>query len=80
MAQSYTKSLSCDLVLFQEESIVPTKWPLARVVKIHPGRDGLVRVATVMTKTGLYTRPVTKLALLMERDPAEKEPSTVEDQ
>ena len=48
-----------DLVLLQEESIVPTKWPLARVVKIHPGRDGLVRVATVRTKTGLYTRPVT---------------------
>jgi hypothetical protein len=70
-----------DLVLLQEESIVPTKWPLARVVKIHPGRDGFVRVATIKTKTGLYTRPVTKLALLMERESADKEYFTVnEDQ
>ena len=69
-----------DLVLLQEESIVPTKWPLARVVNIHPGRDGLVRVATIKTKTGVYTRPVTKLALLMERDPADDEPSITEDQ
>ena len=67
-----------DLVLLQEESIIPTKWPLARVVKVHPGRDGLVRVATIKTKNGLYTRPVTKLALLLERD---KEHSTIhEDQ
>ena len=69
-----------DLALLQEESVVPTKWPLARVVKIHPGRDGLVQVATIGTKTGLYARPVTKLALLMERDPVEKKHSTVEDQ
>ena len=67
------------MVLLQEESLVPTKWPLARVVQIHPGRDGLVRVATIKTKTGVYTRPVTKLALLMERDPADNEPSTNED-
>ena len=70
-----------DLVLLQEESIVPTKWPLARVVKVHSGKDGFVRVATIRTKTGFYTRPVTKLALLMERDPAGKEHFTVaEDQ
>ena len=65
-----------DLVLLQEESIIPTKWPLARVVKVHPGRDGLVRVATIKTKNGLYTRPVTKLALLLERD---KEHSTIQE-
>ena len=64
-----------DLVLLQEESIVPIRWPLARVVKIHPGRDGLVRVAHIKTKNGLYTRPVTKLALLLEREPADKEHS-----
>ena len=69
-----------DLVLLQEESIIPTKWPLARVVKVHPGRDGFVRVATIKTKTGLYTRPVTKIALLMEREPADQKHSTIEDQ
>ena len=69
-----------DLVLLQEESIVPTKWPLARVVKVHHGRDGFVQVATVKTKTGLYTRPATKLALLMERDPTDNEHSVTEHQ
>ena len=69
-----------DLVLLQEESIVPTRWPLARIVKVHPGRDGFVRVATIKTKTGLYTRPVTKLALLMERSLADNEHSITEDQ
>ena len=27
--------------------MVPTKWPLARVSDVHPGRDGLVRVVSV---------------------------------
>ena len=37
---------------------------------MHPGKDNLVRVATVKTNTGVYTRPVTKLALLL---PSESE-------
>ncbi len=57
-----------DLVLIHESSPIPTKWPLARVVKVHPGKDNLVRVATVRTATGTYTRPVTKLALLLPND------------
>ncbi|XP_064386059.1 uncharacterized protein LOC135334711 [Halichondria panicea] len=57
-----------DLVLIHENSPIPTKWPLARVVKVHPGKDNLVRVATVRTATGTYTRPVTKLALLLPND------------
>ena len=31
-----------DLVLIQEENLVPTKWPLARVVNTHPGKDAIV--------------------------------------
>ena len=66
-----------DLVLQKKVLFIPTKWPLARVVKVHPRRDGLVQVATIRTKNGLYTRPVTKLALLLERDHADKEHSTI---
>ncbi len=54
-----------DLVVLREDSAISTKWPLARVIRVHPGRDNLVRVATVRTSTGVYTRPVTKLALLL---------------
>ena len=56
-----------DLVIVCEDSL-PTKWPLARVIEVHPGRDGLVRVATVKTSTGIYTRPITKLALILPTD------------
>ena len=54
-----------DLVILRDDSPLPTKWPLARVVEVHPGKDALVRVATIRTSTGIYTRPVTKLALLL---------------
>ena len=51
-----------DLVVITNDSNKnPLKWPLGRVVDIHPGTDGQVRVATVRTATGTYKRPVIKL-------------------
>ena len=57
-----------DIVILQEDNFIPTKWPLARVTHVHPGIDGIVRVATVKTSTGVYKRPITKLALLLSQD------------
>ncbi len=54
-----------DLVAIHEDSPISTKWPLARVIEVHPGKDGLVRVATVRTANETYTRPITKLALIL---------------
>jgi hypothetical protein len=54
-----------DVVVLREDNMVPTKWPLARIVEVHPGRDGIVRVVTVKTPIGTYNRPVTKVALLL---------------
>jgi len=54
-----------DVVLLNEDGMIPTKWPLGRIVEVHPGKDGVVRVATVHTSTGTYRRPVTKVALLI---------------
>lgn len=56
-----------DVVCLQEDglSVSPTKWPLARVTAVHPGKDGLVRVLTLRTPHGTFTRPVTKAALLL---------------
>ena len=54
-----------DVVIIREDTLVPTKWPLARVSQVHRGQDGLVRVVTVKTEKGTYKRPVTKLALLL---------------
>ena len=48
--------------------MVPTKWPIAKVVETYPGRNGLVRVAAVKTATGTYKRPITKLAVLVPHE------------
>ena len=53
-----------DLVLLHDVSSPRGKWPLARVVDVYPGRDGVVRVADVKTKNGTYRRPVHKLHAL----------------
>ena len=54
-----------DVVVLQEDGLVPLKWQLARVMEVHPGRDGIVRVATVKTQSGTYKRPIAKLVLLL---------------
>ena len=57
-----------DLMLLQEDNLVPTKWPLGRIVETHPGKDGFVRVVTVQTSNGTYKRPITKIALLLPNE------------
>ena len=57
-----------DLVLLQEDDVKRRSWPLARVTKVMPGKDGVIRVAEVRTKTGVYTRPVTRLYRLEDSD------------
>ena len=54
-----------DLVYIREDTLIPTKWPLARVVEVHQGKDGFVRVATVRTSKGVYTRPIVKLVPIL---------------
>ncbi|GFU51157.1 integrase catalytic domain-containing protein [Trichonephila clavipes] len=49
-----------DIVLIKEEG-PPGTWPMARVLQVHPGNDGLVRVATVKTQNSVSKRPVHKL-------------------
>ena len=56
-----------DVVILQEDNMVPTKWPLAKVIQTHR-KDGLVRVVTIKTATGTYKRPVIKIALLLPLD------------
>lgn len=53
-----------DLVILKEDNQPPSRWQLARVVEVHPGKDGLVRIVKVKTPTGIYERPITKLGLI----------------
>ncbi|GFV47821.1 integrase catalytic domain-containing protein [Trichonephila clavipes] len=49
-----------DIILIEEEGS-PGTWLMARVLQVHPGNDGLVRVATVKTQDSVLKRPVYKL-------------------
>ncbi|UYV71735.1 hypothetical protein LAZ67_9000180 [Cordylochernes scorpioides] len=50
-----------DMVLIGQESLKPMHWPLARIIQLYPGKDGLVRVAEVKTSPGDKIRPIQKL-------------------
>ena len=49
-----------DVVCIQGEVSSPTKWPLAQVEEVHPGKDGKVRVVTIRTAKGICKRPIAK--------------------
>ena len=53
-----------ELVIVQDDDIKRGKWPLARVIRVMPGRNGIVRVAEIKTRSGVYTRPISKLLRL----------------
>ena len=57
-----------DIVVLQDANLVPTKWPLGRVVKTLHGEDHLVRVVDVKTQSGIYRRPLTKVALILPNE------------
>lgn len=50
-----------ELVLLKEDNLPPFKWKMGRIIHIHPGSDGLVRVVDVKTAHGTYTRSITKV-------------------
>ena len=63
-----------DIVVLKYDKTFACHLPLARVLEVFPGDDGLVRVARVKTAFGTYKRPVVKLVLL-HRPNDNQEPS-----
>lgn len=52
------------LVLITDQRYSSGKWPLARVMELHPGPDGLTRVVTLKTSNTTYKRPIAKISIL----------------
>ncbi|KAM7361550.1 uncharacterized protein ACRADG_012555 [Cochliomyia hominivorax] len=52
------------VVIIHEDKYLPQSWLTGKVVEIVEGEDGKVRVAEVKTKSGVYRRPIHKLAPL----------------
>lgn len=54
-----------DLVIMIENRTIPGHWPVARVVEVFPGVDGVVRVVSVRTPSGrTFKRPASALVPL----------------
>lgn len=53
-----------DLVLIKDENTPPNKWPMAKIIKLHRGHDGLIRVVTLKTENNELKRPIAKICLL----------------
>jgi len=54
-----------EIAIIRDENTPPTKWKLGRVVNVHPGKDGIIRVVTMRLGSGAeLKRPTVKLCLL----------------
>ncbi|XP_076477263.1 uncharacterized protein LOC143303109 [Bombus vancouverensis nearcticus] len=62
------------VVILREDNVPSMQWPLGRVIKVHPGADGIIRTATVQTATSILDRGVKRLVPLpIHPDPDEAE-------
>ena len=58
-----------DLVLLKEDNVPRSHYPLARVIKTYPGKDGVVRTVKVKTPSNTLVRPVGKICLMEKYSP-----------
>lgn len=50
-----------DIMLLGQDNLKRLDWPLARVIKVFPGKDGVIRVVKVKTAKGELMRPIQRL-------------------
>ncbi|XP_055589857.1 uncharacterized protein LOC129742036 [Uranotaenia lowii] len=53
-----------ELVIICDDNKQPIHWKMGRIVKVHPGEDGVIRVVTIRTANGLLTRPIERVCIL----------------
>ncbi|XP_045778087.1 uncharacterized protein LOC123875994 [Maniola jurtina] len=56
------------LALIKDEALPPMKWSLGRVIKVHPGSDGVSRVADLQTSKGVVRRAFNRICPLPGED------------
>ncbi|XP_049886756.1 uncharacterized protein LOC126381296 [Pectinophora gossypiella] len=59
-----------DMVLVKDDRLPPNRWLLGRVTCLHPGPDGISRVADVTTATGSIRRAYNRLCPLPAHEPS----------
>ena len=53
-----------DVVTVADENAVRRKWTMGKIVDVFPGSDGRIRNVKVKTPKGVYSRPITKIAVI----------------
>jgi hypothetical protein len=56
------------LALLKDDNTPPLQWKLGRIVKLYPGKDGIVRVVDLKTMTGIFKRSVHNICILPQPD------------
>ena len=66
-----------DIVLLQDDDLPRNQWPLARVTKVFPSKDGRIRkVQLLLAREGrrkILERPIHKTILLLAQDAADQD-------
>ena len=52
------------IVVVSDPNALRGKWSIGRILEVHSGPDGRVRNVEVKTSTGIYSRPITKIAVI----------------
>lgn len=52
------------VVVLRVDNSPPLYWPLGVITEVFPGHDGVIRIVTVKTSKGVFTRPVVKVCPL----------------
>lgn len=76
--KSYTRKLknyyqfSVGDVVLIESNTKRLKWPLAKIIELFPGKDGIVRLVKLRTKSGDILRPIQRLIPLEVTSPKDE--------
>jgi len=52
------------MVVLREDGLPPLLWKLGRITEVHPGTDGIIRVVSVKTSSGILKRAASKICVL----------------
>jgi hypothetical protein len=52
------------MVLIRDDNTPPLRWKIGRILDVHSGRDGINRVATILTSSGTIKRSFSKICPL----------------
>lgn len=61
------------MVIIKQDNLPSYNWLLGRVISVHPGDDGVVRVVTVKTPRGTLKRSITKICPLPIEEQSDSE-------